>query len=98
MLFVIRFTDDPERREVRDKNRELHLAWLAERKNTVLVAGSLRADLGSNPVGAFWVVEAGSREEVENLYKTDPFWASGLRKGVEIFHWSKAFPHQQALV
>ena len=98
MLFVIRFTDDPERREVREKNRDAHLAWLAERKNTILVAGSLRADLGANATGAIWIVEAGSKAEVENLYTTDPFWVKGLRKGVEIFHWTKAFPDQQALV
>ncbi len=98
MLFVIRFTDYQDRKLVRDENLEAHISWLAARKDTISVAGSLRENLGENPVGALWVVEASTKEEVENLYKSDPFWVSGLRKEVEILHWSKAFPDQQVLV
>lgn len=98
MLFVIRFTDHQDRKAIREENLELHISWLAEHKDKVLVAGSLRSALGENPVGAFWVVEASTKEVAENLYKSDPFWTTGLRKEVEILHWSKAFPDQQTLV
>ena len=77
---------------------ESHIAWLAERRQSILVAGSLREEPDSNPVGAVWVVEADSKADAEELFRTDPFWANGMREGFEILHWSKAFPNEQALV
>ncbi|MDP2286346.1 MAG: YciI family protein [Pseudohongiella sp.] len=98
MLFIIRFTDHQDKKSVRDENLKSHISWLADRSEKILIAGSLREDVESSPIGAFWVVEASSKDEVEELYTTDPFWISGLRKDVEILHWSKAFPNQQVLV
>jgi len=98
MLFVIRFTDHQDMKSVRQANLESHISWLADQKDIILVAGSLRQELGSNPVGAFWIVEVSTKADAENLYKSDPFWINGLRKEVEILHWSKAFPDQQVLV
>ncbi|MDP3516257.1 MAG: YciI family protein [Pseudohongiella sp.] len=98
MLFVVRFTDHADKRAVREENLELHISWLGARQGTILIAGSLRQEVNAIPVGGLWVVEAHSKEEVEALYKTDPFWLCGLRKDVEILHWSKAFPGQQVLV
>lgn len=98
MLFVIRFTDHQDKKSIREANLASHISWLADRKSVILVAGSLRQELESNPVGAFWVVEASTKADVENLYKSDPFWVNGLRKEVEILYWSKAFPDQQVLV
>ena len=98
MLFVIRFADHQDKRLIREANLESHISWLADRKDIILIAGSLRQEPESNPVGAFWVVEANTKAEVKELYKSDPFWVSGLRKEVEILHWSKAFPDRQVLV
>lgn len=98
MLFVIRFTDKPESREIREKYLESHIAWLDERRQSIRVAGSLREEPDSNPVGAFWVVEASDKAEAEDLFKSDPFWANGLRESFEILHWSKAFPDEPAIV
>lgn len=98
MLFAVRFTDKSESQTIRKKKLEAHLAWLAEREDQILVAGSLRKETESNPIAGLWIVEANSKEEVENLYQTDPFWISGLRESVEILHWSKAFPDKKAPV
>ena len=98
MLFIVRFTDKPDSQIVREQNLEAHVSWLDERRQSILVAGSLREDPDLNQFGAFWVVEAESKSEVEELFKTDPFRTSGLRDGVEILHWSKAFPNECALV
>ena len=91
MLFVIRFTDKPDSFEIREKYLDDHISWLAERRDSVLMAGSLRDEPNLNPVGAFWVVEAESKNKVQELYKSDPFWTSGMREKVEVHHWSKAF-------
>ena len=98
MLFAVRFTDKPGSQSIREQNLDAHLAWLAEREHQILVAGSLREETGSNPIAGLWIVEAQSKEEVETLYQSDPFWIQGLRQGVEILHWSKAFPEKQVPV
>ena len=98
MLFVVRFTDKPDSEIIREQQLAAHVSWLDERRQTILVAGSLREDPEASPIGAFWVVEAKRKSDVEELYKSDPFWTSGLREGVEILHWSKAFPDEQAIV
>ena len=98
MLFVVRFADRPDSEQIRARQLDAHLAWLDERRDSILVAGSVREDPDAHPIGAFWVVEAGSKTEVSELFRTDPFWTNGMRAKVEILHWSKAFPDEQALV
>jgi uncharacterized protein YciI len=98
MLFVIRFTDKPNRLEIRKQFLPAHLEWLGERHHTILVAGSLRENVEANPIGALWIVDADDKAQVESLYQTDPFWLNGLRAGVEILHWSKAFPERKTEV
>ena len=98
MLFVIRFVDKPNKQEVRKQHLDAHLSWLAERKQSVLVAGSLRAEPNTDPIGAFWLVKAQTKADVEMLFISDPFWTNGLRESVEILHWSKAFPDEQTLI
>ena len=98
MLFILRFTDKSGSESIRQQQLEAHIAWLDARRDSILVAGSLRENPEATPVGACWVVEAGSRAEVEKLYQSDPFWRSGMRAGAEILHWSKAFPDEKTLV
>lgn len=98
MLFVVRFTDKPGIKHIREQHLKAHISWLDERGNSVLVAGSIRDEPNTNPVGAFWVVKANSKNEVSKLFGTDPFWVNGMREKVEIYHWSKAFPDEQAVL
>jgi len=98
MLFVVRFSDKPNSELIREQQLPAHISWIDERRQKILVAGSLREEPEANPIGAFWVVEAESKSEVVELYKSDPFWTNGLREGVEILHWSKAFPNEQVHV
>lgn len=98
MLFAIRFSDHAGKQEVRKKHLQAHLDWLAQRRQTILVAGSLRNEPDQNPLGALWVVEADSAAALVGLYESDPFWQQGLRSSVEVLHWSKAFPEEKSLV
>jgi uncharacterized protein YciI len=98
MLFVIRFTDKHDSQTTREQYLDAHISWLDERRESVLVAGSLREEPISNPVGAFWVVVAKNKSEAAEVYKSDPFWTNGVRERVEIYHWSKAFPEEKTLV
>lgn len=98
MLFVVRFIDMSKHQSIREKNLPAHIEWLAEHRKNILVAGSLREFLEADPVGGLWIVDAENKSQVENLYKTDPFWINGLRKTAEILHWSKAFPDEKVPV
>jgi uncharacterized protein YciI len=97
MLFLIRFTDKPGTLAQRQALLQAHCDWLAERRDTVLVAGSLRTEPSAAPVGGAWVVEVPSKADAEAVYLGDPFWTAGLRQNVEVLHWSKALP-ERALV
>ena len=91
MLFAIRFTDRPTAFAVRERYLNLHLAWLAQKRESVKAAGSLREKQSDRPVGALWIVEAESEEEARSLFSDDPFWVQGLRESVEVYSWSLAF-------
>lgn len=98
MLFVVRFHDHPGKGDVRAAHLQAHIDWMAAHQDTVLVGGSLRKQLGEVPVGGLWIVEAASREAVEALIATDPFSTAGLRREIEIYHWSKALEDRRVLV
>jgi uncharacterized protein YciI len=98
MLFIVRFTDKPECLSTRKQFLPKHLLWLEQHQQTILVAGSLRPEADAAPIGAFWIVEARSKAEVESIFLTDPFWVHGLRQSVEILLWSKAFPDRRVPV
>ena len=98
MLFVVRFTDHQQRLATRKQFLPAHLEWLEAHNKKVLVPGSLRPEPDAAPIGAFWIVEAENKNEVEHLLQSDPFWVQGLRQRYEILHWSKAFPERQVLV
>lgn len=98
MLFIVRFTDKPECLSTRKQFLPAHLQWLEQHQQTVLVAGSLRAEADATPVGGLWIVEAQSKAEVESLFLTDPFWVHGLRQSIEVLYWSKAFPDRRVPV
>jgi len=98
MLYAVRFFDRPDRLAVRQKYLDAHVSWLDEHRDQILVGGSLRGAPGETPVGGLWIVEAESRQDVEKLFATDPFWVNGLRERYEIFFWSKAFPDRKVQV
>ena len=98
MLFVVRLTDRPDSLQVRKQFLPAHLSWLEQHQDAILVAGSLRTEPDSAPVGGCWIVEAASKSEVVSLLQTDPFWINELRQSFEILHWSKAFPERKVPV
>ena len=98
MLFAIIFTDKLGYGEVRKASLQAHIDWLEQNKEVVLVGGSLRQEVGETPIGGLWIAEAETKEQLDALIKTDPFFIAGLRESYEILHWSKANAHRKALV
>ena len=98
MLFIAQFEDKPGVAEIRQKLLEAHFAFLDSRKDKVLVAGSVREIPSDLPLGGRWIIEAENEAEVRDIFKDDPFWVNGLRAGVRINRWVKAFPDRKTLV
>ena len=98
MLFVARFTDKPDIAERRAELLQAHFDWLAEHADKVLIAGSLRTDVGGASLGGLWIIEAGSKAAAEQVFQTDPFFANGLRAKVEVFHYVKAHPEKTSVI
>lgn len=98
MLFVARFTDKPDIAERRAELLEAHFDWLAANDDRVLLAGSLRSDVGGESLGGLWIIEADSKADAERVYQTDPFFANGLRAKVELFHFVKAHPDKTSVI
>ena len=92
MLFIVRFTNNPDRLGLLGQYYPAHVQWLKERESVILVPGALRLEPDALPMGGLWIVRADSKSEVEALFRTDPFWLQGLRQSYEILYWSKAFP------
>ena len=98
MLFIAQFEDKPGVGELRQKLLSDHFAFLDRQKEKVLVAGSVREIPSDLPLGGLWIIEAENEAEVREIFKDDPFWVNGLRAGVRINRWVKAFPDRKTLV
>jgi hypothetical protein len=98
MLFVARFTDKPDIAERRAELLQQHFDWLEANDDKVLIAGSVRTDVGGDSLGGLWIIEANSKAEAEQVYQTDPFFANGLRASVEVFHYVKAHPEKTSTI
>ena len=98
MLFIVQFEDKPGVGELRQKLLQEHFAFLDRSKEKVLVAGSVREIPSDLPLGGLWIVEAENEAEVRDIFKDDPFWVNGLRAGVRINRWVKAFPDRKTPV
>jgi uncharacterized protein len=90
MLFAVIFTDKPNHGELRAAHLQAHIAWLEQNKDVIPVGGSLRHELLQVPKGGLWIAEAQSKQQLDELLKSDPFYIAGLRQSYEILYWSKA--------
>lgn len=98
MLFIVLFSDKPDCGEIRASKLQAHIDWLEKNKKFIPVGGSLRQELGETPKGGLWIVNADSKDQIDTLIKTDPFFIAGLRQSYEILHWSKANAERMVLI
>lgn len=91
MLYAVLFEDDETHADQRPKHMAAHLAFLERNADRVRAAGPLRDAARGAPAGGLWLVEAAGPEDVEALYKADPFWPTGLRKSIRVLAWTQVF-------
>ena len=98
MLFAVLFTDKPDHGHLRAANLQVHIDWLERNRDVIPVGGSLRHEPSQTTKGGLWIAQADSKQQLEVLLQTDPFYLAGLRQSYEILHWSKSNNERQALI
>lgn len=98
MTFIILFDDDPNANPaIRSRHMADHLAFLERNAERIRAAGPLMAP-GEPPTGGLWIVDAEDEAAVEALVREDPFWPTGLRRGVRILAWRRVFADGARLI
>jgi hypothetical protein len=85
-LFVLSCIDRPGSLERRMAAREAHLAYVADNRAMVRVAGPYLDDDGQM-IGSMFVLEASDRGAVEAFSAADPYVLAGLFERVDIRIW-----------
>ncbi len=98
MLFAVIFKDKLNQVELRARFLQAHIQWLEAHKEIVPIGGSLRHEPGQAPIGGLWIAEANSKQQLDELIQTDPFFTAGLRQSYEVLYWSKANEERKALI
>lgn len=98
MLYAVLFTDDPAHADARQRLMTAHLDFLERHRDRIRAAGPLRDGDEGEAAGGLWLVEAESADAVAALYKSDPFWPTGLRRAVRVLRWTQVFADGQRRV
>jgi uncharacterized protein len=91
MAFLIETFDKPGHADVRARERDAHLAFLAQHKALLLACGAKLNDDGSSAGGGIYIVDVETREEAERFIAQDPFTHVELFESVKIVRWRKAY-------
>jgi uncharacterized protein YciI len=91
-LYCIRFEDNEKYAHMRQAHMNAHLQFLKDHEDVVERAGPLVDATTGLPAGGMWLVKADKADSVRHLVEADPFWATGLRRSVQISEWRFVFP------
>lgn len=94
MRFIVHNLDKPDSLNIRQNNRDAHLAFLkADGPVKVETAGPLLSDDGAM-IGSMLIVEAEDKAAVQAWLKTDPYTKVGLTAESRIhgFLWAISTP------
>ena len=89
MRWVAIFTDTPTMLAVRAQHGPAHLAFLAQHKDEIVLAGGCRHEEGGDHMGGLWVLEVPDRARAVALIAQAPYFTSGARQ-YELRTWGKA--------
>jgi len=89
MRIIAYFEDSPKMMAHRARHEPHHLAYLAEHRDEIVIAGGLRPEPGGVFVGGLWVLEVASFKRAEELVQNDPYYAPDLRT-YKLLVWGKA--------
>jgi len=88
-LFLINARDKADALDTRLATRAEHLAYIAEAKVKILMAGPVFLEDGTTMAGSTFVIDCAEAETARNWAANDPYAKAGLFETVEIvpFKW-----------
>jgi len=87
MLFVLICTDKPGALELRKANRDAHLEFIKGLGDTIKLGGPIITEDGEGMTGSLLVLEADSRQAVEDIAAEDPYAKADPVETVDIRPW-----------
>ena len=87
MPYLVTCFDHPGRPELRMKNREAHLAYIAGSGAFVSAGGPLMSDDGARMIGSFLILDTDERSEAEAWSRKDPYAIGGVFESVTFLRW-----------
>lgn len=79
--------DKPDSRDIRERNRDDHLAYIAE-TGVVEQAGPLLDD-DENMIGSLLILDVPDKEAATRWGGSDPYFLAGLFESVTLRRWKK---------
>jgi hypothetical protein len=101
MLYLVYQLDKPGGKELREKTRDEHLAYLDRHKDILVLGGALLADEGPTRLGSVLIVNVPSRQAADEFSLNEPFRKAGLFQSVTVTRmrrgqWNPAAAPQSA--
>lgn len=97
MRWIALFDDTPAMLAIRQEREPLHLAYLRQHQDEILIAGGLREAPGESFVGGLWVMEVASRARAVELVENDPYYVPAHRS-YRLLTWGKALADRQMIL
>ena len=91
MPYFIDATDKPGTKDLRDKTRPEHIAFLDTHTSKLIAVGPKLSDDGQTSLGSLYIVDVDDRGAAEAFIHADPFYKAGLFGNVAIARWRKGF-------
>lgn len=88
-LFLVNARDKDNSLDLRLANREAHLAWAADYKDRIAMAGPVFLSDGETMAGSTFVIAFDTLDEAKTWAANDPYARAGLFERTEIvpFKW-----------
>lgn len=88
----------PNSEGLRDRHLQDHIDYLDAERDKLIAAGALLAADGATAVGALYLLNLETRQEVDAFIANDPFAVAGLFADVAVDIWRKTyFDHRRLL-
>lgn len=97
MRWIALFDDTPAMLAIRQEREPLHLVYLRQHQDEILIAGGLREAPGESFVGGLWVMEVASRARAVELIENDPYYVPAHRS-YRLLTWGKALAERQVIL
>lgn len=83
-LYLVHALDAPETGYLREKLSTSHRQYMLQHRQKILIGGPLLNDEGLKRIGSAFVIQAKSREQVNDFMKHEPYSQAGLFESVII--------------